>query len=351
VGSIGHHDFMPQILTDLIPRGFLPIGLSADQNSVLFAPIADLASSEACFPEPRFDYAVAAYGGGERFAAPIVQFAEWMGQLDVTPPARVIAHTSRCGSTLLANLLALRGHNLVLKEPGFLINAIARVIWAKESGDRHVAVELVRGLVRYASAVAQAHSRQLVVKLTSWTTPVVAQILAPGSQDHWLLLWREPVEVVASLMAMPPSWWNNTQGRADVLAVLGSQGLQVPTTNSVEAFAHVWHAAVAPFVSSSANPLATKLSVLDYAALGHDPPAAFAAVEEWLALQTSRALPDGFTQVKMHYSKALEPVLFDPSGTHYRPTLNEQERATVRRVTGELLRQLHEITGGLRLTR
>jgi hypothetical protein len=334
----------------------LPIGLSTDRNSVLFAPIADLARPEACLPEPRFDYAVGAYGGEDFYAVPILRFVEWVARLDVTAPTRVIAHTARCGSTLLANLLALRGHNLVLKEPRFLIEAVERVIWARGSRDRHAAIELVWGLLRYANAVAQAHSRQLVVKLTSWTTPVIAQVLLPSSQDppgsqyYWLLLWREPVDVVASLTAMPPSWWNNTQARADVLAVLGPHGLKVPAPDPVEFYARVWHAVVAPFAFRSEDRPATEFSVLNYAALRADPPTVFEATEAWLALGTSGELPDGFTQVQRCYSKALEPVLFDPSGTHHRPPLSEQDQATVRRVTGELLQWLRQVTGEPRLT-
>jgi hypothetical protein len=339
-----------RILTDLVARGCLPIGLSADRNSVLFAPIAHLARPEACFPEPRFDYAVGAYDGEDFYTAPIVRFTEWVAQLDVTVPARLIAHTSRCGSTLLANLLALRGHNLVLKEPRFLIEAVATVIWARKSRDRHAAIELVRGLLRYASIVAQAHSRQLVVKLTSWTSPVVAQVLAPSSQNHWLLLWREPVEVVGSLMAMPPSWWNNMQARADVLAVIGPHGLKVPAPDLVEFYARMWHAVIAPFASWSEDYPETEFSVLNYAALRADPLTAFEAIEAWLALETSGELPDGFTQVQRRYSKALGPVLFDPSGIHHRPPLSEQDQSTVQRITGELLQWLYQVTGEPRLT-
>ena len=317
---------MPVTLAGLLTQGCLPIGVSMARKSVLLAPLADVAGGKPCLLEPRFDDTLAAYRGGKYYAVPTAEFARQAARWEITDPVRVIAHTSRCGSTLLANLLALRSQSLVVKEPGFLNQAVRQVIRARDAEARSAAAELVRGLVGYLGAVAQVHSRELVIKPTSWTSPLLATVLPQQRRDRWLLMWRNPVEVVASLMAAEPGWSRNAEARTDVLTVIDS-----PETGSklgpLEFYALVWQAVVASFTLHPA---------LDYAALRRDPAAAFRAVQGWLALDQDSELPAGFEQTLKRYSKGVDTVPFDPAGAHRRPPLSPADQAIVQAIVGDL---------------
>jgi hypothetical protein len=336
---------MCRTLSDLVARGCLPVGVSA-RDSVVFAPIAELSRPNPCFLEPRFSDAVAAYRRGQFYAVPVAGFAEQAGQLDGVPVAGIIAHTSRCGSTWLANLLALRATNLVLKEPIFLIQAVSRLIRARQGRHRHAAAALVRGLLRYLGAVAHAHSRRLVIKLTSWTTPVLTQLIPVHESHRWLLLYREPpVEVVASLMATPPQWWRSMRARTDVITVLRATGSDPALSGAdpAEVYARVWHAVVAPFSSPSTFGYPPSFGVVDYASLCEDPVAVFREVHVGLGLGEVDKLPAGFAEIRSRYSKGAVPVLFDPAGTHRRPPLSRDDQATVRRITDASFRRIRAL--------
>jgi hypothetical protein len=326
---------MCRTLTDLVARGCLPIGVNNVQDSVVFAPVAELARPAPCLLQPRFSDAVLAYRGGEFYVVPAAGFAERVTHLSGASAPRLIAHTSRCGSTLLANLLALRSTNLVLKEPGFLIQAVTRLIRTVEVQRQDAAAALVRALLHYLGAVTHAHSRQLVIKLTSWTTPVFTQLMPVGEPHRWLLLYRDPVEVVASLMATTPEWWRLTRARADVLSVLRATGSDPGSdgANPAEVYARVWHSVVTPFSSRRTFGYPPPFGVVDYALLCEDPVAVFEEVHVRLGLGEVGELPAGFAEICSRYSKAAAPVPFDPGGTHRRPPLSPQDRATVQRLT------------------
>lgn len=336
---------MCRTLTDLVARGCLPIGVSSVQDSVVFAPIVELARPVPCLLQPRFSDAVLAYRGDEFYAVPAAEFAKRAAHLSGASTPRLIAHTSRCGSTLLANLLALWSTNLVLKEPGFLIQAVTRLIRAVEVQRQDAAAELVRALLHYLGALAHAHSRRLVIKLTSWTAPVLTQLTPAWEPYRWLLLYRDPAEVVASLVATPPGWWRDTQARADVLTFISATG-SCPTLEErdpVKCYAQLWRAVVEPFTRRSAGACAFPFGVADYADLRQDPVAALRRVHAGLDLGGVDELPAGFTETCSRYSKAAAPVPFDPGGTHRRPPLSPQDRATVQRLTDAAFRQVRAL--------
>ncbi|GAA0417273.1 hypothetical protein [Streptomyces luteireticuli] len=310
-----------------VTGGHLPVALDLPGRRIALRPLA-----RSDFHEPWFDYAYRNEGEQPAVQRPLEDLLDW-AEGQPSRLFRLIAHTTRCGSTLLANHLSLRPDTLVLKEPVFLLDAALHALRARDATERRAAHRLLRALLAYCDATAEAHGRRLVVKLTSWTSLVVLDALGGiGGPARWLLVWREPAEVVASLEASPPSW----RGLRDDPALRAALGLAADPGGEGDIAFHagLWRALVEPFVGAVRD---APVRLLDYVTLAADPAGALLAAERWLGLAGTADLPGGFAAACGRYAKSADGEPFDPTGTHRRPALTPAGRAAVRRITDPAL--------------
>jgi len=116
-------------------------------------------------------------------------------------PAGVILQISRCGSTLLANLLREVRGCVVYSEPP-AINDLLMPPYGDWSED-----EIVTGLRLMAAELSAAGGRRpYVLKLRSWNVLRADLVLRAFPESPWIFLTRDPVEVAASVLRKPPTW-------------------------------------------------------------------------------------------------------------------------------------------------
>ncbi len=110
------------------------------------------------------------------------------------PPTAFIFHVSRCGSTLLTQMLATLPHCIVASEPPVL-DAFFRLHHhsPQHSGGTHTLRQLVAALGQRRSG--ETH---FFVKLDSWHMPWLPWLRQVFPDTPCLLLYREPHEVLAS---------------------------------------------------------------------------------------------------------------------------------------------------------
>jgi hypothetical protein len=128
---------------------------------------------------------------------------EAMRDLDRRPtldPSLFIFHVSRCGSTLLSQMLATLPEHVVIAEAG-VINGILSAAPAPAERD-----ELLRLVIRALGRNRGDQARHLFVKLTSWNVLWAQAIhrLFPDTPMVWLQ--RDPLAVAASHAAQPAGW-------------------------------------------------------------------------------------------------------------------------------------------------
>ncbi len=117
------------------------------------------------------------------------------------PPAGLIFHMSRCGSTLMAQMLAaLPGHQ-VSSEPEPL-DAVLR--WSMQEGIApETATSTIRAIVsalgRHRGGDRKAH----FIKLEVWHGLFLPQLRCAFPATNWIYLHRDPAEVLVSLAAQP----------------------------------------------------------------------------------------------------------------------------------------------------
>ena len=133
---------------------------------------------------------------------PLDAMEEWERQSPGIAPTGFIFHVSRCGSTLLVNLLGGLPGTLMLSEPAPLLTLIrARLTHPEISEERQIA--WIRAMV---SALAQRRlpgQDRLFIKFDAWDILFLPLIRKAFPEVPWVFLFREPVEVLVSLCRMP----------------------------------------------------------------------------------------------------------------------------------------------------
>ena len=109
-------------------------------------------------------------------------------------PAGVVFHLSRCGSTLVTQMLAARGDTLVLSEPGPLDTIIRS---AAPTADKQSWLQWMMTALGHAAAAGQRHT---VVKLDTWTTIDLGVVRAAFPTVPWVFVYRDPLDILVSQM-------------------------------------------------------------------------------------------------------------------------------------------------------
>lgn len=113
------------------------------------------------------------------------------------PPRGLIFHMSRCGSTLVSQMLAALSCNMVLSEAPPIDSVLRAQVHHSQVTDE----ERVRWLRWMVGALGQKRhddERHLFIKFDSWhilSLPLIERAF-PGVP--WIFLYREPLEVMAS---------------------------------------------------------------------------------------------------------------------------------------------------------
>lgn len=113
------------------------------------------------------------------------------------PPTGFIFHVSRCGSTLLARLLAQAPNTLVLSEPP-PFDAIVRANHYACRMSRSLQINTLRAMVSALGQSRASGQNRLFIKLDAWHA-LHAPLLREAFPDTpWVFLYRNPLEVMVS---------------------------------------------------------------------------------------------------------------------------------------------------------
>lgn len=115
-------------------------------------------------------------------------------------PTAFIFHVSRCGSTLLCQMLAALARNTVISEAR-LIDEILRAARQRSEVTDEQRIAWLRGAI--GALAPRASGRQMFVKLDCWHVFDVPLLHAAFPEVPKLFLFRDPVEVVVSLLRRP----------------------------------------------------------------------------------------------------------------------------------------------------
>lgn len=131
-------------------------------------------------------------------------------------PAGFVFHLSRCGSTAVARSLASSRRLLVISEPG-PVNVIASLAERSAAGEERLRSRL-RGLLWAITRPYRSERPHCIVKLSSWNALLLPVFIAAFPEVPWVFLYRDPVEVMVSLVQSPPGWMEDHFHPLDLVA-------------------------------------------------------------------------------------------------------------------------------------
>lgn len=174
-----------------------PVAFSADKG----VGWADL--SDQRFDRPFFFQNIDSWtgrGGEIRWTDPRV-----LGDLDALPsrePDLMIAHASRCGSTLLARMMAAAPRAVLVSEPTLLTDITTHALTDPEAPT----VAMLRQAVRALGRIRFGDEGRYVLKLSSGATRFLPALRAAVPDAPILWLQRQPEEIFMSELRAPSHW-------------------------------------------------------------------------------------------------------------------------------------------------
>jgi hypothetical protein len=190
----------------MIEPGWMPVDAVVvdGRPGLLWMPMADVRFTEPFFQQTVDRVRAENPERAERFTEfdALLQFNE---QLPRVEPSGFIFHSSRCGSTLLANACRSLTNSVVLSEANAIDKLVARFI---TDADDPVKEKLYSVFLRaVVNALAQPETASRVfIKFSCCSVSQLERISRIWPQVPWLFLYRDPVETIVSNVSNPPPW-------------------------------------------------------------------------------------------------------------------------------------------------
>ncbi|HZX18692.1 MAG TPA: sulfotransferase family protein [Pseudomonas sp.] len=132
-----------------------------------------------------------------RRQTPLSALGQWQQQRPGLAPAVFIFHASRCGSTLISQMLAQLDEHIVISEPPPL-DTLLRSDMA--SAERCMAL---KGLMSAYGQRRRGLEQRLVIKLDAWNIGELPLLLTCFPTTPWLFVYRDPLEIAVSHLRRP----------------------------------------------------------------------------------------------------------------------------------------------------
>ncbi|WP_434561272.1 sulfotransferase family protein [Pseudomonas sp. R1-6] len=132
-----------------------------------------------------------------RRQTPLDVLGQWQRQSPGLAPSAFIFHASRCGSTLISQMLAQLDDHIVISEPPPL-DALLRS--DLPPAGRRVAL---KGLVSAYGQRRRGGEQRLVIKLDAWNIGELALLRECFPDTPRLFLYRDPLEIAVSHLRRP----------------------------------------------------------------------------------------------------------------------------------------------------
>jgi hypothetical protein len=140
-----------------------------------------------------------------RHQTPIEALGEREAEDPVAGPAGFIYHMSRCGSTLVAQMLAALPENVVISEAG-PIDAVLQANRKNSQVTDRQRIDWLRWMVGALGRRPEGKGTRVFVKLDCWQTVEMDLIRQAFPTTPWIFVYRDPVEVMVSQFRQPAYW-------------------------------------------------------------------------------------------------------------------------------------------------
>lgn len=125
----------------------------------------------------------------------IVDFSENISSLT---PTAFIFHVSRCGSTLLSQLLSLDEQNIILAEPPIFDEVLREITFKKPDISSEKIEETLKAVVKFLGQKRTGNEQNFFIKLDSWHIFYYEKLRKLYPKTPFIFSFRRPDEVIRS---------------------------------------------------------------------------------------------------------------------------------------------------------
>jgi hypothetical protein len=160
------------------------------------------------FIEPFFDETILKCRGigsshaGMSSVSNFMMINEWGKGIDAVIPTAFIFHVSRCGSTLVSQLLATADENIVLAEVPFF-DDVLRLPYKHPDLDEAFIAALFADTLKYYGQKRSGKESRLFIKADSWHLFFYRQLRSLYPAVPFIIMYRRPDEVFRSHHKQP----------------------------------------------------------------------------------------------------------------------------------------------------
>ena len=145
-------------------------------------------------------------------------------RLESVSPTGFIFHSSRCGSTLVANACRAVSNAIVLSEANAIDKLIARFITDADNPVKESLYSVfLRGVVHALAQRRTGNEEHLFIKFACCSFAQFERIKRIWPYVPWLFLYRDPVETIVSNMRDVPPWLIDNDRRV-LSSIIGDAG-------------------------------------------------------------------------------------------------------------------------------
>ncbi|WP_413988997.1 hypothetical protein ACMDCR_23760 [Labrys okinawensis] len=224
----------------LPPAGWLPVAASwrDDMLWVDWSHFGDRPLSEPFFDDEVQNCLHRPFNRLFRYATPIAHMPDFLKLTRHLQPDGFIFHMSRCGSTLVSQMLGGLPGSIVVSEAGPIDAVVnARGTYRDLSEDEHAL--WLRWMICAFGQARSGDERLFIVKLDSWHTRNLALFRRAFPDVPWIFLYRDPVEVLVSHLRRTGMQMVPALVGAERLGLNPSDAWQAPATYCVQVLARI----------------------------------------------------------------------------------------------------------------
>lgn len=208
-------------------KNILPLGVSDDGQLIYWRDVGECSFGRGFFHTELESYEQM-HGAGVGYETSRSFVEQSSTDIDSLQPSAFIFHMSRCGSTLLANVMAANEKIVVMSEPP-VISPLLRTLTNNNLSSPITDPILLQVLCNVIWALGrrrQQHKQHYVIKFNSWNVMQAKALQLAFPEVPCVFLYRDPAEVMVSLLRRPPGWVENRTGAiATSLAGTGLESL------------------------------------------------------------------------------------------------------------------------------
>lgn len=148
--------------------------------------------------------------------------------LDSVTPTGFIFHSSRCGSTLVANACRAIANSIVLSEANAIDKLVARFITdaLEDTVKESLYSVFLRGVVHALGQRRSGREEHLFVKFACCSFAQIARITRIWPKVPWIFLYRDPVETIVSNTSNVPPWVLDNDRRV-LASIAGTSSVEI----------------------------------------------------------------------------------------------------------------------------